>query len=164
MDNQDSKLISLLLSSLVLLGVTILLGVGIMVAMQNPEAFAREATPAMAVSEPAPDPNLVENGIDVATGFIAEGDYLIVKSTCTACHSAKLVTQNRATRDGWLDMIRWMQRTQKLWDLGDNEDKILDYLAKHYGPEDQGRRAPLNVEEWYALPSQAPPRGGGVAL
>jgi hypothetical protein len=61
------------------------------------------------------------------------------------------VTQNRATRDGWLEMIRWMQETQKLWDLGPNEDKILDYLATYYAPEAKGRRAPVKVEEWYDL-------------
>lgn len=162
---QDNKILSLLISSLVLLGVTLLLGVGIMVALQNPEAFV-EKTPTLAVanSEPAADPDRVENGIDVATGFVAEGDYMIVKSTCTACHSAKLVTQNRATREGWLEMIRWMQETQKLWDLGDNEDLILDYLAQFYGPEDQGRRAPVEIEKWYALPATAPPRGGAEVV
>ena len=92
-----------------------------------------------------------ENGIDLASGLIAEGDYLIVKAHCTACHSGKLVTQNRATREGWEDLIRWMQKNQKLWQLGDHEDKILDYLAKHYAPENVGRRKPLVVEEWYEI-------------
>lgn len=48
-------------------------------------------------------------------------------------------------------MIVWMQETQKLWDLGENEDKILDYLATYLGPEKKGRRAPLEVEEWYVI-------------
>ncbi|MEM8897085.1 MAG: monoheme cytochrome C [Bacteroidota bacterium] len=97
------------------------------------------------------DPLLVENGIHVATGFIAEGDYMTVVANCTSCHSSKLVLQNRATKEGWEEMIRWMQQTQKLWDLGENEEKILNYLATHYGPEDKGRRAPLAVEEWYEI-------------
>ncbi len=95
----------------------------------------------------------VENGIHVPTGLIYAEGFEWVRSTCTACHSAKLVTQNRASRAGWLEMIRWMQASQGLWDLGDKEKPILDYLAKHYAPEDIGRRAPLPVEEieWYIL-------------
>lgn len=95
----------------------------------------------------------VENGIHVPTGLVYAEGFEWVRATCTACHSAKLVTQNRATRVGWLEMIRWMQATQGLWDLGDKEKPILDYLAKHYAPEDIGRRAPLPVAdiEWYIL-------------
>ncbi|MGH8018396.1 MAG: hypothetical protein ACREIA_08915, partial [Opitutaceae bacterium] len=91
--------------------------------------------------------------IDAATGFVAKGDYMIVRAYCTACHSSKLVLQNRADRKGWERMIRWMQETQNLWDLGANEDKILDYLATYYGPLEQGRRAALEIEEsdWYRI-------------
>ncbi|MFY0593087.1 cytochrome C [Roseivirga sp.] len=85
------------------------------------------------------------------SGFI-EGNYkMLVVANCTACHSSKLVTQNRASKEGWKNMIRWMQETQNLWDLGENEEKILEYLSKHYAPEGQGRRASLKVEAWYAL-------------
>lgn len=91
------------------------------------------------------------NGVHTPTGFIAKGDYLLVISQCTSCHSSQIVTQSRNTRDGWKDKIRWMQATQKLWDLGPNEDKILDYLAQHYGPTRKGRRARLEVEEWYEI-------------
>ena len=48
-------------------------------------------------------------------------------------------------------MIRWMQAEQKLWDLGENEDKILDYLAKNYAPENKGRRPILTDIDWYEL-------------
>lgn len=97
---------------------------------------------------PAPE---FENGIHVRTGF-KEGENLdIVIANCTSCHSAKMVTQNRATRDGWKTMIRWMQETQNLWDLGENEPLILDYLAKYYAPEKAGRRQPLTNIEWYDL-------------
>jgi hypothetical protein len=44
-----------------------------------------------------------------------------------------------------------MQQTQGLWDLGDNEKPILDYLAKNYAPEDAGRRKQLTNVEWYIL-------------
>jgi CxxC motif-containing protein (DUF1111 family) len=85
------------------------------------------------------------------TGLADDPNIQIIAANCTACHSAKLVTQNRATREGWKSMIQWMQKTQNLWDLGKNEDIILDYLAKNYAPENKGRRAPLDNIEWYEL-------------
>ncbi len=94
----------------------------------------------------------VEDGIHVATGLIDDEGLMTVIGSCTPCHSAKLITQNRATREGWLSMIRWMQATQNLWDLGErNEEIILDYLARNYAPEEKGRRAPLTDIEWYQL-------------
>lgn len=92
-----------------------------------------------------------ENGIHLATGF-KEGENLqLVIANCTGCHSAKMVTQNRATRDGWLSMIRWMQETQNFWDMGESEDLVLDYLEKYYAPEKAGRRQPLTDIVWYDL-------------
>ena len=92
-------------------------------------------------------------GIHVPTGLIVGAGFSAVKSNCTNCHSAQLVTQNRASRDGWKETIRWMQKTQGLWDLGASESVILDYLAENYGPQDYGRRANLQLDsiEWYIL-------------
>jgi hypothetical protein len=92
-----------------------------------------------------------ENGIHLATGFKQGEGLELVIVNCTPCHSAKLVTQNRATKEGWLGIIKWMQATQNLWDLGENEIAIVNYLAKHYATEEKGRRTPLNNIEWYAL-------------
>lgn len=99
------------------------------------------------------DDDQVVDGIHVQTGLIYAEGFDIVRGTCTACHSAKLVTQNRATREGWTEMIRWMQAKQGLWDLGANEPIILNYLATNYAPEEIGRRANIDVEaiEWYIL-------------
>lgn len=91
----------------------------------------------------------VEDGIHVRTGFM-EGDGLMtVVNNCTNCHSAKLVTQNRMSADGWRATIKWMQETQNLWDLGKNEDIIVNYLATYYAPENKGRRQNLTNVEWY---------------
>lgn len=97
--------------------------------------------------------DLVENGIHLETGLIYDEGFEEVRAICTSCHSAKLVIQNRATRDGWEQMIRWMQETQGLWDLGIAETKVLDYLAKNYAPQETGRRSNLNIAEieWYIL-------------
>ncbi|MCP9235772.1 hypothetical protein [Lewinella sp. JB7] len=100
---------------------------------------------------PPPPREDVVDGLDSLTGLIAQGDYRLVKGNCLACHSAKLITQNRATREGWEDMIRWMQEKQGLADLGLHEGPILDYLATYYAPEETGRRPPLDSVKWYIL-------------
>jgi len=92
-----------------------------------------------------------QNDALIVDGLVKNKGYDIVKANCTACHSSKLVTQNRATREGWKSMIRWMQETQNLWELGDNEDIILDYLTKNYAPIYKGRRQNLANVEWYEL-------------
>ena len=90
-------------------------------------------------------PPAVATEIDPDTSLVVADGYAQVKAQCTACHSGRLVAQNRADREGWQQMIRWMQETQGLWPLGDAEPVILDYLAEHYGPIARGRRAPLDV-------------------
>lgn len=88
-----------------------------------------------------------EQEIDKETGLIIAPGFEQVKKTCTLCHSPMLVTQNKADRDGWLEMIRWMQEKQGLWTLEPQlENAILDYLATNYGPTAVYRRAPLEVE------------------
>lgn len=83
--------------------------------------------------------------IDRATGLPIAAGFEQVRLHCSGCHSARLVAQNRATREGWLDLIRWMQRTQRLGPLGEDEPAILDYLATWLGPtrDRRARRAPL---------------------
>ena len=89
--------------------------------------------------------------IDSVSGLVIDENFELVRAQCTACHSARLVTQNSASREGWEQMIRWMQKDQGLWDLGQHETPILDYLSKHYGIKQQGRRKPLTDIEWYPL-------------
>ncbi len=119
---------------------------------QSPEKPLAEARPVETKANTPAEEEVVD-GIHLATGLkVAEG-FEVVRTNCTNCHSGKLIAQNRATREGWKEMIRWMQRTQGLWELGDKESTILDYLAAHYAPEEVGRRANLDVEaiEWYIL-------------
>lgn len=104
----------------------------------------------------APAPNDTTGGEalgeNAATGLVLADGFELVRQNCTVCHSAKLITQNRATREGWASMIDWMQEKQGLWELGVNEAPILDYLATHYGVGEQaGRRANLEEVEWYIL-------------
>lgn len=88
----------------------------------------------------------VAEELDRATGLTIAPGFKVVSVQCTVCHSAKIITANRADREGWLAMIRWMQETQGLWPLGDNEELVLDYLSSYYGPMNSGRRRPLPVD------------------
>lgn len=99
------------------------------------------------------DYDRVENGIHVQTGLAYAPGFDLVRANCTVCHSAKLVTQNRASREGWDQMIIWMQEKQGLWELGEKKAPILDYLSTHYAPMKKGRRDNLDVAkiEWYIL-------------
>ncbi|NND08250.1 MAG: cytochrome C [Saprospiraceae bacterium] len=88
---------------------------------------------------------------DETTGLVVADGIQLVKANCMNCHSPKLITQSRATKEGWEGMIRWMQAKHRLWDLGEHEATILEYLATHYAPEEGvGRRRQLEVE-WYDL-------------
>ncbi len=78
------------------------------------------------------DKNFVRN-IDKTTGMIIDDNWEIVKANCTGCHSAQIIIQQGTDRDTWVEIIRWMQEEQDLWQFDINiENKILDYLAKNY--------------------------------
>jgi len=101
--------------------------------------------------------------LDSETGFVIDEHWELVKSNCTGCHSAKIVTQTRAERETWLEMIRWMQRTQNLWQFPPQvETEILDYLASNYAPVRlRSRRAPLDAS---LLPPASPSLKTGIQL
>jgi hypothetical protein len=82
--------------------------------------------------------------IDDATGLIKNSGWEMVRIHCGGCHSHALVTAQRADRQTWLDIIRWMQATQNLWQFDpETETTILDYLANNYPPQPNRRRAPI---------------------
>lgn len=93
---------------------------------------------------------------DAESGLIDAPNLMMIKAQCTACHSSKLILQHRFTRAGWLDRIRWMQKYHKLWDLGESEKVVLDYLETYYSPvsmydKNTFRRAPMKAVNWYKL-------------
>jgi hypothetical protein len=82
--------------------------------------------------------------VDETSGLIKSPGWEQVRAHCGGCHSHALVTSQRADRQTWLDIIRWMQATQNLWQFqADTEAEILDYLAANYPPQDNRRRAPI---------------------
>lgn len=154
--NQLYKSLFLLLGMASVLLCAVLLYAIIAPAIDFSEPQVDTADAMAANDDPAPittavaDEEIID-GIHVPTGLIVAEGFETVRAQCTACHSGKLVAQNRATRTGWKEMINWMQETQGLWALGENEPVILDYLATNYGPEETGRRANLDEVEWYIL-------------
>ena len=100
---------------------------------------------------PMVESDKIENGIHLRTGLVDGEGLMAVVNNCTNCHSAKLVIQNRMNRERWVETIRWMQKTQNLWDLGDQEEIIVNYLVANYPALRKGRRANLDNIEWYEL-------------
>lgn len=112
-------------------------------------------TPNTGINDPShPDYDKIVDGVHLRTGFIDGEGLQLVINNCTTCHSAKLVTQNKMSKEQWKSTIRWMQETQNLWDLGVNEQPIVNYLATHYSPTEKGRRQNLTDIEWYELEQQ----------
>lgn len=89
--------------------------------------------------------------IDGESGLVIDHGFSVIKAQCGSCHSTKLVAQNNLSRQGWLELIRWMQDKQNLWDLGDQESIVLDYLEKNFGPKNNGRRKKLEIDNWYVF-------------
>lgn len=139
----------------VIVGLTFLvifLFVGVLFLNGNPEWVASWSS---SVSEEEPSsmikPTEIVDGIHTPTGLLDGPGLGMVIRNCTGCHSAKLITQNKATASGWKGTIQWMQETQGLWELGENEDIIIQYLAEYYAPVNEGRRRNLDEPEWYEL-------------
>lgn len=95
--------------------------------------------------------NEIENGIHVRTGLKEGEGLMVVVAHCTACHSAQLIIQNRMNKERWNATIRWMQETQNLWELGAQQEVIVNYLVKNYPVDRKGRRENLQDIEWYKL-------------
>ena len=108
----------------------------------------------MVYSESPKEEFVVVDGVHLETGLIDSPGVTLVINNCTTCHSAQLIIQNKMKLEGWKSTIRWMQETQNLWDLGENEQTILEYLALNYGPDSFGRRKNLENIEWYQLRDQ----------
>ncbi|MBT8298699.1 MAG: monoheme cytochrome C [Maribacter sp.] len=135
-----------------LFGLFAIAAITVLYLLSNPNLFEKSKPEAeyVAVVE-EDDYDKIENGIHVRTGLVDAEGLMTVVNNCTNCHSAKLVTQNKMNRERWISTIRWMQETQNLWDLGGNEEIIVNYLVTNYPPSNKGRREVLRDIEWYEL-------------
>jgi len=97
--------------------------------------------------------------LDAYTGLKMGDNWELVRNNCIACHSPKLITQQRGSEAQWLNMIRWMQARQNLWQFDPaTESKIIAYLASNYPPQEDRRRAAIPPDLMppnpYAPPTQ----------
>jgi len=59
-----------------------------------------------------------------------------VEIYCGACHSLKIVVQQRLSRDAWDETLVWMVEEQAMDPLSEDERRlVLDYLATHFNAE-----------------------------
>jgi hypothetical protein len=82
--------------------------------------------------------------VSASQALIEAPGWAHVHAHCSGCHDISLVTSQRGDRAFWEGAIRWMQRTQNLWQFDpETEELILAYLSEHYGAGRPQRRAPL---------------------
>jgi hypothetical protein len=130
----------------------VIAGGGIIYFMYNPDGLNFNSNSDTITMVPVEeDEDRIENGIHARTGLVDAEGLMTVVNNCTNCHSAKLVTQNRMNTESWNATIKWMQETQNLWDLGRNQEIIVNYLVTNYPAKAKGRRAVLTDIDWYEL-------------
>ncbi len=98
--------------------------------------WALATAPAAAFEPPSPflsRPPVGERSADLPQG---EGRDLVA-TICAACHSLRMVTQQRLSRQRWDELIDWMVAEQGMAELdADTRRTVLDYLATHLGVDD----------------------------
>lgn len=64
-----------------------------------------------------------------------------VLGLCGSCHSMKLVTQQGLSRVTWVEVLEFMVEEQEMPELEPNDEQlVLDYLEKYYGPDRLARK------------------------
>jgi len=62
-----------------------------------------------------------------------KGTFELVDAYCTACHSASIVMQQRATSERWKELLIWMESKQGMAKIPEqDEDLLLEYLGRHF--------------------------------
>ena len=113
--------------------------------------FLSEEKPVQSIESVSATNVEIKDGIHLRTGLKEAEGLMTVVTNCTACHSAQIIIQNRMNKERWNATIRWMQETQNLWELGDNQEVIVNYLVKNYPVSHKGRRENLQNIQWYEL-------------
>ncbi|MEW5726819.1 MAG: hypothetical protein AB1918_03240 [Pseudomonadota bacterium] len=92
-----------------------------------------------AASAQAPSPFLVAPGGGAGEQEAAlppgEGRE-VVEGICSGCHSIRLVTQQRLSRERWDSLLDWMVAEQGMPELdAETRERVLDYLGSHLAPK-----------------------------
>lgn len=65
----------------------------------------------------------------------------VIQTACAQCHGVDVATNQPRSREEWTDVVsRMVGNGAQLSD--DDYNRVIDYLAKHYGPP--GASAPAN--------------------
>src|SRR5690606_39489843 len=121
--------------------------VALTIFLNRPEP-GTQAPPSDAQSDRADALTADSLTLDTHTGLVVDTNLRLILANCSTCHSTDLVRQNRFTRDGWLAKIRWMQETHNLWDLGESDAAISDYLEKYSSPSSMDKRGLLRRQRF----------------
>ena len=92
-----------------------------------------------------------EPEIDAFSGFPKTGDWELVRANCIACHSPKLITQQRGTAEQWIkegkNAVNWTKLSCRTFK--DNQTR-LQLFALAYNLANFLRRLalPRDVKHW----------------
>ena len=118
------------------------------VAMRTPGQIASQAVALLLIAAIAAMGSAVtaaEPELDDNTGLVRAPGWEMAAAHCGGCHSYALVTAQRGDADFWRSTIRWMQKTQNLWQIPEaQEQTLIAYLEANYNETDWGRRPPLS--------------------
>ncbi|NNG05280.1 MAG: cytochrome C-552 [Inquilinus sp.] len=110
----------------------LLLAGGAATAQQSPGSLGPGYDPLAPSHAPAPSAPAIETSDEYGGLPVGEGVDLTYYM-CGACHSIRLVTQQRVTRARWDYLLDWMVEKQGMAPLPP-EDRavVLDYLSRHF--------------------------------
>lgn len=108
---------------------------GAAAAQQEPGSLGPGYDPLAPLHTPTPSAPAVETSDEYGGLPVSEG-VDITYYMCGACHSIRLVTQQRITRARWGYLLDWMVEKQGMAPLPP-EDRavVLDYLSRHFSSE-----------------------------
>ncbi len=87
---------------------------------------------------------------DVLQHFPEGPNRELVAHFCSACHSGKIVANQRMSRERWDEALSWMTERHGMPPLeGEYREMFLDYLAQAFGER--------TAEQHRRLPFAAPP-------
>lgn len=58
----------------------------------------------------------------------------VVEKVCGGCHSFTILSENRATKDHWEEIVEKMV-TRGAQGTDEELDEVVDYLSRHFGPD-----------------------------
>lgn len=111
-----------------------------------PWASILAVTLALLMAGPGPlaaqDGQQAQEEVDETLAQLPEGEGREeVSIYCGACHSLRLVTQQRLPRYRWEELLVWMNEKQGMERLdADEEQLVIDYLAEHFGTPKRRRK------------------------